>query len=79
MVEKYYSFVPKISEEEFCTNHSRTKLKIEDFKEWISLYNDSNNKPIKTEPKLFKNKLKSELNLNKILKIGKLEEIEKLI
>jgi hypothetical protein len=61
MVEKYYSFVPKISEEEFCTNHSRTKLKIEDFKEWISLYNDSNNKPIKTEPKLSKNKLEKQI------------------
>lgn len=41
MVEKYYSFDPPISKEEFCKNHCRMKIDPIDFGIWVSLYEDS--------------------------------------
>jgi hypothetical protein len=40
MVEKYNSFDPPISKEEFCSNHSRSKVTVEDFGIWINLYDE---------------------------------------
>lgn len=64
MVEKYYSFEPLISKEEFCKNHSRTTIHIEDFEEWISLYKDSKNSSIIPNKKTRKNKkIKKDLKI----------------
>lgn len=52
MVEKYYSFEPLISKEEFCKNHSRTTIRVKDFEKWIVLYQDSLNSSIIPEKKI---------------------------
>lgn len=44
MVEKFYSLSKEITVEEFCNNHSVKKLHLEDFIEWIELYENETGK-----------------------------------
>lgn len=44
MVEKFYSLSKEITAEDFCNNYSVKKLHLEDFIEWIELYEKANDK-----------------------------------
>jgi hypothetical protein len=78
IVEKFKSLDPPISKEEFCKTHKRVRIEIEDFVEWVSLYENSKN--IAKSPS-FKSRKKNKgkkLSTDKNIKITNDEYIEKL-
>jgi len=78
MVEKYYSFEPVLSIEDFCKNHSRIKIKVEEFEKWLSLYENTKTKTNISSTKLIKKDKKKKSSSYNISKITKDEYIDKL-
>ena len=69
MVEKYYSFDPPISKEEFCNNHSRTRIETKDFEEWLSLYENSKKDAIAADEQSKQKKKKNKISSKEKVKL----------
>lgn len=79
MVEKYNSFDPPISKQEFCSNHSRGNIKVEDFGIWINLYDEYKREGVKPKIKVKTAKAKYSSSKKEVKKKVKPVETKKAI
>ncbi|NCD05725.1 MAG: hypothetical protein EOL97_06355 [Spirochaetia bacterium] len=74
MVEKFYSISEEITAEDFCNEYSVEKIHLEDFIEWIELYENAAGKiPLKKQYQIQSckktdKKIQSEIDLTKTFK-----------
>jgi hypothetical protein len=78
MVEKYYSFDPPISKQEFCNNYSRTRIETADFEEWISLYENLKNEALELAEEINQKKKKNKISSKEKVQLKPNCNVEKI-
>lgn len=79
MVKKFNSFDPPITKQEFCSNHSRENIKVEDFGIWINLYDKYKREGAKPKNKVKIAKAKNPSSKKEVKKKVKPVETKKAI